>query len=155
MDEPSDAATAERARSFADEAVHMVALQRRRLQSNEPEDETFIFRRWADFQFLIIGLRRLRLAALLAARPETNRAVIEKAISEFDEALPDLPTMRNVGEHIDEYAIEKGRDRNVDRRALQAGSFGKVTLDWLGGRLDADAALAAAEALHRAIKVAS
>jgi hypothetical protein len=63
--------------------------------------------------------------------------------------------MRNVGEHIDEYAIEKGRDRNVDRRALQVGSFGKVTLDWLGGRLDADAALAAAEALHRAIKAAS
>lgn len=97
MDEPSDAATAERAPSLADEAVHMVALQRRRLQSDEPEDETFIFRRWADFQFLIISLRRLRLAALLAARPETNRAVIEKAISEFDEALPDLQTMRNVG----------------------------------------------------------
>lgn len=155
MDEPSDAATAERARSLADEAVHMVALQRRRLQSDEPEDETFMFRRWADFQFLIISLRRLRLAALLAERPETNRAVIEKAISEFDEALPDLQTMRNVGEHIDEYAIEKGRDRNVDRRALQAGSLGKVTLDWLGVRLDADAALAAAEALHRAIKVAS
>lgn len=68
------------------------------------------------------------------------------------------PTFRRCetsGEHIDEYAIEKGRDRNVNRRALQAGSFGKVTLDWLGGRLDADAALAAAEALHRAIKVAS
>jgi hypothetical protein len=155
MDEPSDAATAERARSLANEAVHMVALQRRRLQSDEPKDETFIFRRWADFQFLIVSLRRLRLAALLAARPETNRAAIEKAISEFDEALPNLQKMRNVGEHIDEYAIEKGRDRSVDRRALQAGSFGKVTLDWLGGRLDADAALATAEALHRAIKVAS
>jgi hypothetical protein len=27
--------------------------------------------------------------------------------------------MRNVGEHIDEYAIEEGRDRNVSRLALQ------------------------------------
>jgi hypothetical protein len=90
MDKPTDAGTAERARSLANEAVHMVALQRRRLQSDEPEDETFIFRRWADFQFLIVSLRRLRLAALLAAIPDSNRAVIKKAIIEFDEALPDL-----------------------------------------------------------------
>ncbi len=133
----------------------MVALQRRRLQSNEPEDETFIFRRWADFQFLIVSLRRLRLAALLATSSETNRVAIESAIGEFDEALPDLRKMRNVGEHIDEYAIEEGRDRSVSRLALQAGSFDTVTLDWLGGRLDADEALVAAEALHGAIKVFS
>jgi hypothetical protein len=155
MDKPSDAATIERAHSLANEAIHMVALQRRRLQSNEPEDEAFIFRRWADFQFLIVSLRRLRLAALLAAKPETNRAVIESAISEFDEALPDLRKMRNIGEHIDEYAIEKGRDRSVNRLALQAGGFDNVALDWLGGRLDADEALVAAEALHSAIKAAS
>ncbi|HSS05331.1 MAG TPA: hypothetical protein VLK89_09145 [Solirubrobacterales bacterium] len=155
MDEPSDAATIERAHSLANEAVHMVALQRRRLQSNEPEDETFIFRRWADFQFLIVSLRRLRLAARLAARSETNRAAIESAIREFDEALPELRKMRNVGEHIDEYAIEKGRDRSVSRLALQAGSFDNVALDWLGGRLDADEALIVAEAPHRAIKAVS
>lgn len=155
MDKPSDAATIERARSLANEAVHMVALQRRRLQSNEPEDETFVFRGWADFQFLIVSLRRLRLAALLAARSESNRAAIESAISEFDEALPDLRKMRNVGEHIHEYAIEDGRDRSVSRLALQAGSFDNVALDWLGGRLDADEALVAAEVLHNAIKVVS
>jgi hypothetical protein len=93
------------------------------------EDETFIFRRWVDFQFLVVSLRRLRLAALLAERSETNGAAIESAINEFDEALPDLRKMRNVREHI--------------------------ALDWLGGRLDANEALAAAEALHRAIKAAS
>ncbi|HEV7401034.1 MAG TPA: hypothetical protein VGN84_12315 [Solirubrobacterales bacterium] len=155
MAELSDAATAERARSLANEAVHMVALQHRRLQSDEPEDKTFIFRRWIDFQFLIVSLRRLRLAALLAARPETNRAAIRSAISEFDEALPDLGKMRNVGEHVDEYAVEKGRDRSVNRLALQTGSFDNVALDWLGGRLDADEALVTAEALHRAIKAVS
>jgi hypothetical protein len=133
----------------------MGALQRRRLQSNEPEDETFIFRRWADFQFLIVSLRRLRLAALLAAKCETNRVAIESAINEFDEALPDLRKMRNVGEHIDEYAIEEGRDRSVSRLALQAGSFDNVALDWLGGGVDAGEALVAAEALHSAIKAAS
>jgi len=43
----------------------------------------------------------------------------------------------------------------VSRLALQAGSFDNVALDWLGGRLDADEALVAAEALHSAIKAAS
>lgn len=60
MDTPSDAAIMERAHSLASEAIHMVALQRRRLKSDEPEAESFVFRRWADFQFLVVSLRRLR-----------------------------------------------------------------------------------------------
>jgi hypothetical protein len=52
MDNRSGAATVERAHSLATEAIYMVALQRRRLRSAEPEDETLVFRRWADFQFL-------------------------------------------------------------------------------------------------------
>lgn len=152
MDMPSDAATMERAHSLANEAIHMVALQRRRLQSDEPEDQAFIFRRWADFQFLVISLRRLRLAGVLAAQPEASRTMIESAISKFDEALPGLQKMRNVGEHIDEYAIEKGRDRSVSRRALQVGSVGSTKFEWLGSSLNADDALAAAEGLYCAIK---
>jgi hypothetical protein len=152
MDTPSDAATIERSHSLANEAIHMIALQRRRLQAAEPEDETFVFRRWADFQFFIVSLRRLRRAALLAARPRAGKAGIETAISEFDESLPGLQKMRNVGEHVDEYAVEGGRDRSVSRRALQVGSFDAATFEWLGERLDADDALAAAERLYGAIK---
>jgi hypothetical protein len=152
MDTPSDAATIERARSLANEAIHMAALQRRRLQSAEPEDETFVFRRWADFQFFIVSLLRLRQAALLAARPRASKAGIESAISEFDESLPGLRKMRNVGEHVDEYAVERGRDRGVTRRALHVGTFDAMTLEWLGERLDADEALAAAERLYGAIQ---
>jgi hypothetical protein len=151
-DKPSDAAIIERAHSLANEAVHMVALQRRRLQSEEPEDQAFVFRRWADFQFLIISLRRLRLAGLLAAKPKASRAAVKTAIREFDKALPDLQKLRNVGEHIDEYAMEKGRDRSVNRRALQVGSFDSTMLEWFGGRLNVDEALVAAENLYRAIK---
>jgi hypothetical protein len=152
MGTPSAATTVERAHSLANEAIHMVALQRRRLQSEEPEDETSIFRRWADFQFLIVSLRRLRQAALLAARPRASKAAIENAISEFDESLPGLRKMRNVGEHVDEYAVERGRDRSVSRRALQVGAFDSTTLEWLGERLDTDDALAASERLYGAIK---
>lgn len=152
MDKPSDGATLERAHSLANEAIHMVALQRRRLQSDAPEDEAFIFRRWADFQFLIVSLRRLRRAGVLATKPEASRPTIKRAIGAFDEALPHLHKMRNVGEHVDEYAIEKGHDRSVSRRALQVGRFDSTTLEWLGGDLNADDALVAAESLYRAIK---
>jgi hypothetical protein len=159
MDTLSDAATAERAHSLANEAIHMVALQRRRLQSEEPEDETFVLRRWADFQFFIVSLRRLRQTALLAARPKASNTAIESAIAEFDEALPDLrkkqnlvQKLRNAGEHLDEYAAERGRDRNVSRRALQVGTLDTTTLEWLGERLNADDALAAAERLYGSIK---
>ena len=155
MDTPSETANIDRAHSLANEAVHMVALQRRRLQSEEPEDEAFVMRRWADFQFFIVSLRRLRQAALLAARPKASRARIKSAISEFDEALPGLRKMRNVGEHVDEYAVERGRDRSVGRQALQVGTFDATTLEWLGERLDADDALAAAERLYDAIKDAA
>jgi hypothetical protein len=47
---PSHAATYERARRLANLAVWTVALQKRRLKTNEPEDAEFLFRRWADFQ---------------------------------------------------------------------------------------------------------
>ncbi len=152
MDTPSSAATIERAHSLANEAIHMVALQLRRLQSEEPEDEIFVFRRWADFQFFIVGLRRLRQAALLAAQPKGTDTAIQNAIREFDEALPGLRKMRNVGEHVDEYAVEHGRDRSVGRRALQVGTFDATTLEWLGERLNAEDALRAAERLYGAIK---
>jgi hypothetical protein len=63
-----EASAGERAHSLASEAVRMVALQRRRLRSEEQGDQEFVFRRWADFQFLVISLHRLRLAGLLAAK---------------------------------------------------------------------------------------
>ncbi len=60
--------------------------------------------------------------------------------------------MRNIGEHVDEYVVDRGRDSSVGRRALQVGTFDATTLEWLGERLNADDALAAAERLSRAIK---
>ena len=65
---PSDAAIMERARSLANEAMFTLALQRRRIRSNGPEDDIFVMRWWADLQFLIVALRRLRRTAELAGR---------------------------------------------------------------------------------------
>jgi hypothetical protein len=119
MPRPSDPAILERAHSLANKAVHTVALQHRRLRGAEPEDDTFIFRWWADLQFLIVALRRLRRAAQLASHVPTVTNDIDQALRQFDRALPGLATMRNIGEHIDDYALETPRRRhNVGRREL-------------------------------------
>jgi hypothetical protein len=60
---PSPVATYERACRLANVAVWTAVLQRRRLATDEPEDDEFLFRRWTDFQFFIITLTRVRRAA--------------------------------------------------------------------------------------------
>lgn len=87
---PSESSILERARSLCNEAVWTVALQRGRLRSSEPEDVDFVFRRWADFQFLIVALRRLRRAADFATRVSSVDVLVNDAIREFDQAIPGL-----------------------------------------------------------------
>jgi hypothetical protein len=79
------------------------------------------------------------------------------ALAEFDAALPGLATMRNVGEHFDDYALysPKRHHRNVTRGQLQVGSFDGTVFTWLGRQLDIDVALAAAEKLFSAVKLAA
>ena len=144
---PPDAETTTRASSLANEAVLAVALQRRRLRSTEPEDEAFAMRWWADAQLLIVMLRRLRRTAELAMTVPRAHKEIERALAEFDQELPALQTMRNVGEHIEEYALDQGHDATISRRALQVGGWDGTTLSWLGDSLNVDKALASAEAL--------
>jgi hypothetical protein len=152
-----DAAVLERAKSLANRACFTVALQRRRLQSEEPEDDTFIFRWWADLEFLVVTLRRLRRAAQLGTHASRAKAALGVAIADFDAALPGLRTMRNVGEHIDQYALNDPKRHHPDVRSgqLQVGSFDGTVFTWLGHQLDIDVAVAAAEKLFVAVKLAA
>lgn len=153
-DEPSEVVTLERARSLANEAMFTVALQRRRTRSTEPEDEVFIMRWWADLQFFIVALRRLRRAAELASRvPLAQGTGLSVALRDFDNALPQLSKLRNVGEHIDEYAVDgsKRRHKDVDRRFLQVGTWDGNTYQWLGESINVDVAHDAAYELFSAI----
>jgi hypothetical protein len=153
-DVPSDGAILERAFSLANEAMFTVALQRGRVRGTEPEDESFVFRWWADLQFLIVALRRLRRAAELARRVPAAAGDVAAALKAFDVALPMLPMMRNVGEHIDDYALDRGRDKHVSRQALQVGAWDGRTYSWLGESLNVDVAHAAAEGLWSAVRAA-
>jgi len=150
-DAPSPAATYERACRLANVAVWMAALQRRRLTTDEPEDGEFLFRRWADFQFFIITLTRVRRAASLAAKLPMISDDIQKAIKIFDSKLPMLKNMRDVAEHFDDYAVDKGRVKSISRKALEVGAIDNTVFEWLGYKLDADRALKAARQLFKSM----
>ena len=120
----------------------------------EPEDERFVFRWWADLQFLIVALRRMRRAAQIAERAPSVAQGTATAIRAFDDALPGLATMRNVGEHVDAYAVDDPRrhNRKIDGGMLQVGTWDGTTYRWLDLELNIDAAHAAAEQLYRAMR---
>jgi hypothetical protein len=146
----SDAARLERAKSLCNQQCWTIALQVRRLRTKEPEDDKFIFRFWADLQFLIVALRRMRRAALIAKfAPEVAAAIVA-----FDHSLPGLATMRNFGEHVDAYAIDdpKRHHLSITRGKLQVGSFDGTTFEWLDQSLNIDAAKVAAELLFCAVR---
>jgi hypothetical protein len=156
---PSPGAILERARRLANVELHAVALQRRRLATEEPEDECFIMRWWADLQFLIVALRRFRRSVEVAASISAIADDVRAAIAAFDRAVPNLALMRNIGEHIDEYAINSSKRHveTVDRRQLEVGSWDGTTFSWLerpdgvACELNVDTALRAAEQLFEVL----
>lgn len=146
------AATYERARRLGNLALWTVDLQHRRINSVEPEDDKFVLRRWSDFHFLIVALTRLRRAAQLASKVPQIRPEMEIALRKFDAALPHLKKMRDVAEHIDDYALDSGKDRSISRKSLEVGSSDDETWTWLGFEIDTDKALSIAADLFDAIK---
>ena len=129
-----------------------ISLQYRRIQSAEPEDGNFVFRIWADFDFLIVALIRLRRVVKLAAKiPEINPE-ITKALGEFDSALPNLKTMRDVAEHIDDYAVDSGWKEDISRKMLEVSKIKGTELEWLNYKLDAREALKSSEKLFKVLK---
>jgi hypothetical protein len=155
MPKPSVEATYERACRLANVAMWSIDLQCRRLRTSEPEDEKFILRKWADFDFLIVSLWRLRRAAELAAGVHQLKRSLRAAIRRFDTALPELKKLRDVAEHIDDYALDRGhRKKTVARESLEVSRIDDhgPTLDWLGASLDAFDAFRASQSLFAAIK---
>jgi hypothetical protein len=122
-------------------------MQLQRAREEPTAEPGGAFRWWIDLQFFIVSLRRLRKAAELGLRVTSERQAIREAIASFDRELPDLGLLRNVGEHIDEYAVGDGNDPSVGWRQLQVGGWDGVTFEWLGTQLDAENALKAGRQL--------
>ena len=101
---------------------------------------------------MIVGLTRLRRAASLAAKVQEIQENISNAIGTFDRALPNLKAMRDTAEHIDDYAVDAGRNSAIGRTALEVAVIGDENIEWLGMSLDLGETVAAAEALFEAVK---
>ena len=153
---PTALATFERSFRLLNVAMHSVALQVRRLRSAEPEDVTFIFRKWSDFDFLVVSLMRLRRSVQLACELSQVKPALESALHEFDERLPGLKQARDVAEHVDDYALDRGHRKSISRFGLETSSLNArgPTLTWLGARVNANVALRAAERLFLAMQTA-
>jgi hypothetical protein len=138
---PSDAATYERARRLANLALWTVALQRRRLDSTE--------------HFFVVALSRLRRSVALALKIGALKSKMKDALWDFDLSLPHLKIMRDVAEHIDDYAIDAGRIPTISRKSLEISSRNGGTWQWLGFATNTESAFVAAIRLFDALKSAS
>jgi hypothetical protein len=149
---PSQGAILERALSLSREACYAVKLQCRRLRTEAPEDEVCLSRWWVDLHFLILVLYRLKRSASIAAKVYKIKKQVNQSIRDFDAALPNLKQMRDVIEHCEQYAFDKGGHKNISRGQLQKGSWDGTTYQWLDYTLNIDDALAAANQLFMALK---
>ena len=134
-------------RSLANIAVWSVILQVKRLETSDTENSDFVQQPLADFHFLISALTRLRNAAELISKV----APLSSAIEKFDTALPDLKNIRNILEHIDDYRLGDGHNKNVKITDLQTYCFGE-TIEWLGYKLNLNDAKKSSEVLFESIK---
>jgi hypothetical protein len=153
----NDAVILERSKRLANHAIWTVMLQWRRIRSSEPEDSEFMLRWWADLQFFIVSLYRLLTAVKIALNVSDSKisSSIKDGIREFDKAIPDLKKLRDIGEHIDAYAIDdpKRHKLEVGRKQLEVGSWDGTTYEWLGVKLKVDDAKLAANELFKTLLV--
>lgn len=156
----SDAAVVERAKSMATDWMWAVSLQHDRIVNPRPQDQPFHpfgtenFQE-ADVHFLVIALRRLRTIATTLEHAPQQWDSVRHAIDEFDARLPWLKRLRDVFEHLEDYAVDSNlRHSSTSRRELQVWSLGEDGLNWLGFDVDWNEAHLAANDLYAAVKAA-
>lgn len=157
-DDLSEPAVVERAKSIANEWMWAVSLQHDRIVNPRNEDQRF--HPWglgsfneADIHFLVIALGRLRQAAATIEHVPSCWDSVRNAIKAFDDALPWRKQLRDVFEHLDDYATDSDRRRtNTERKKLQVWSTTGTGLIFLGYDVDWNKANEAAKNLYSAVK---
>ena len=154
------AAVVGRAKSMATQWMWAVSLQHDRITSPRPQDKAFHpfgidgFHE-ADGHFFVIALRRLRTVATTFEHAPQQWDSVRSAIGTFDERLRWLKPLRDVFEHLEDYAVDSNcRRSNTSRRELQAWSAGENGMPWLGYDVDWNQALSAAQDLFGTVKTA-
>jgi hypothetical protein len=147
-DDDRTVAVYEDARILANIAVWAVQLQINRLRSEKNEIPEFVMQSVVDFHFLVTALTRLGKAAELVAAFSN----ISREIKQFDDSLPDLSKIRNVQEHIDEYRLGEGHNKQINANELLTIVLDHDRLAWLGYEIRVDVALRVCDCLFQAIR---
>lgn len=146
--------------SFATEWIKAVHMFEYRLLHELPEDKIFenkTFRDDVDFQCFLISCRRLERAIIMARGAWIDQAEKKKlkdALETFKTKTPYLAILRNVGEHFDDYLLQKGNDKSVDSRGLRVYSVEKeetkaYKVKWLDFEIDIGQTTKAVDELYR------
>jgi hypothetical protein len=77
---------------------------------------------------------------------------ISTYLKQFDDRLPNLNNIRNVFEHIDEYRLGKGHNKNVRANELQTLVLDHDRIAWLSYEINLTEALQASKDLFNAIR---
>lgn len=153
----SEAAIVERAKSMGVEWMWAVSLQYDRITRPRPQDKAFHQFGSDDFveadvHFLVIALRRLRTVASTLEHAPKQWDAVRDAIQKFDARLPWLKRLRDVFEHLEDYAVDSDRRRTrSSRKELQVWVRGEKGLQWLGYDVNWHEAKLAAEDLYSAV----
>lgn len=156
----SEADVVERAKSLANQWAWAVSLQHDRITKPRPQDKLFhpfgidAFNE-ADVHFLVISLRRLRTVATTLEHAPQVWDSVRSAIQAFDARLPWLKRLRDVFEHLEDYAVDSNlRRSDTSRGELQVWSFDENGMQWLDYDIDWKEARSAAKDLYGAVKTA-
>lgn len=156
----SNSAIVERAKSMANDWMWAIDLQLSRIKSPRLQDADYHSfgvnsANDADIHFLVISLARLRRIAVTIEHVPTQWENVHLAINNFDARLPWLKRMRDVFEHLEDYAVDSNLKRSsTSRRELQVWSLTDNGIHWLGFDINWEESRAAAIELHASIKSA-
>jgi hypothetical protein len=150
--------------SFATEWIKAVHMFEYRLLHELPEDKIFkhkTFRDNVDFHCFLISCRQLERAVTMAYgawRDQVEKQELKDALETFKRKTPYLVVLRNVGEHFDDYLLQKGNDKSIDSRGLRVYSveFEKAKtykVNWLDYEIDIGQTIKVADELYKAFIV--
>jgi len=146
--------------SFATEWIKGVHMFEYRLLHDLPEDKIFehkMFRDDIDFHCFLISCRRLERAVTMAYGIWDNtieKKNLKKVLATFKKETPYLTQLRNVGEHFDDYLLQKGKDKSIDSSGLRVYSVGfekgkAYEVEWLNYKINLRQAVKATDVLYK------
>lgn len=143
----------QKAVSFATAELGAMRLQSKRLQAATAGTDDVSSQSWSDAQFFLVALTRFKHSVQVATSFDgfIPSSELFEAQRELDASAPELKLMRDVGEHLEDYAAGSGRkdearDDEIHTAVVTAHSF-----NWIGREVKFRAAISAAEKVIQAL----